>query len=121
MRIKTFGVFIATLYLLWPSVAGATFSIIARDSATGEVGYAVASRVFAVRLSGGVIDPEAGVARQADVHYSVQGNLLVGPEVIDARPTRSKRPRVLLPSGSSTRSRQATMPVATSEVGSRRS
>ena len=148
MRIKAFGVFIATSCLLWPSVAGATFSIIARDAATGEIGYAVASKVFAVRLGGSVIDPDVGVvARQADVrlkhgpramellksglapadviaqmlkedlaathqiaildltgriaastgaaatawkghkigdHYSVQGNLLVGPEVIDA-------------------------------------
>jgi uncharacterized Ntn-hydrolase superfamily protein len=138
---------LATL-IAWPSVAGATFSIIARDPATGEIGIAVASKVFAVRLAVGVVDPEVGVvARQSDVllkhgpramallksglspqeviaqlqkedlapthqlalidvtgrvaastgpgamdwkghkvgdHYAVQGNMLVGPQVVEA-------------------------------------
>jgi uncharacterized Ntn-hydrolase superfamily protein len=138
----------ATALMLYPSVADATFSIIARDPATGEIGIAVASKVFAVRLAVAVIDPEVGVvARQSDVivkhgpramelmksglspqeviaqllkedlapthqialidvkgrvhastgpnanpwnghkvgdHYSVQGNILVGPQVIEA-------------------------------------
>ncbi len=57
-----------TTLIFWPSAAGATFSIIARDPATGEIGIAVASKVFAVRLAIGVIDPEVGVvARQSDV------------------------------------------------------
>ena len=149
MTILRTAVFAAALLVI-ATPAFATFSIIARDPATGEIGYAVASKVFAVRL-GSVIDPEAGVvARQADVRmkhgpramellksglapneviaqmlkedllpthqiailditgriaastgaaalawkghkigstYSVQGNLLAGPEVIEAMAT----------------------------------
>jgi uncharacterized Ntn-hydrolase superfamily protein len=59
---------LVTTLVLWPTIAGATFSIIARDPNTGELGVAIASRVFAVRLAGPLIDPEVGViARQSDV------------------------------------------------------
>ena len=128
--------------------ASATFSIVARDPATGELGLAIASRVLAVRTSGSIAEADVGVvARQADwdtryarramdllrsgmsapdalrtlfeerpsttlqiaivdahgrvaaatgpnalewkghktgINYSVQGNVLVGPEVLDA-------------------------------------
>src|SRR5262245_47466888 len=47
--------------------ASATFSIIARDPATGEFGLAIASRVLSVRTSGSVAEADVGVvARQAD-------------------------------------------------------
>jgi Family of unknown function (DUF1028) len=53
--------------VLWPAAAAATFSIVARDPATGEIGIAVASRVLAVRLAVPVVDPEVGaIARQSD-------------------------------------------------------
>ena len=58
---------LAAALLMLATPAFATFSIIARDPATGEIGYAVASKVLAVRL-GSVIDAEAGVvARQSDI------------------------------------------------------
>jgi uncharacterized Ntn-hydrolase superfamily protein len=128
--------------------AFATFSIVARDPSTGELGLAIASRVLSVRTSGSIAEADVGVvARQADwdtryarraiellrtgmsapdvlrtllderpsttlqiaivdpqgrvaaatgakalawkghktgVNYSVQGNVLVGPHVLDA-------------------------------------
>jgi uncharacterized Ntn-hydrolase superfamily protein len=76
----------------------ATFSILAMDSATGEIGGAVQSRVFSV--GNGVLWAEAGVgavATQAviDVSYGPQGIALlkqgltapqVGARVLDADP-----------------------------------
>ena len=64
--------------LPWPPVA--TFSILARDSATGEIGGAVQSRVFSV--GNGVLWAEAGVgavATQAivDVSYGPQALALL--------------------------------------------
>jgi uncharacterized Ntn-hydrolase superfamily protein len=64
--------------LLWPSVAQATFSIVAIDPVTGDLGIAVASRYFAV----GAVVPwaEAGVgavATQAGV------NVGYGPRALE--------------------------------------
>ena len=47
--------------------AFATFSIVARDPSTGELGLAIASRVLSVRTSGSIAEADVGVvARQAD-------------------------------------------------------
>jgi uncharacterized Ntn-hydrolase superfamily protein len=65
---RVVGAVVLTLSILLPSTAGATFSIVARDPATGEIGIAVASKVFAVRLAVGLVDSDVGVvARQSDV------------------------------------------------------
>ena len=74
--------------------ATGTFSIIAYDSATGELGGAVQSRVFSV--GNGVLCAEGGVAaytgpkatswagdRQGR-HVTAQGNILAGPGVVDS-------------------------------------
>jgi uncharacterized Ntn-hydrolase superfamily protein len=64
------GIRAAVLILLITGAArpaSATFSIIARDPATGELGVAIASRVLAVRTSGSTAEADVGVvARQAD-------------------------------------------------------
>jgi uncharacterized Ntn-hydrolase superfamily protein len=73
--------------LPWPPVA--TFSILAMDSATGEIGAAVQSRVFSV--GNGVLWAEAGVGAAAtqaivDVSYGPQALALlkqgISPEAI---------------------------------------
>src|SRR5688572_26060342 len=92
----------------WPPVA--TFSILAMDSATGDIGGAVQSRVFSV--GNGVLWAEAGVgavATQAivDVSYGPQAITLLkqgmsAEQVVkqvwnadpDPRPTRSEERRV---------------------------
>jgi uncharacterized Ntn-hydrolase superfamily protein len=69
---------VAAAVIIWSHPAFATFSIIARDPATGEMGIAVASRVLAVRMQVGWAEPGVGiVARQADL------NLLYGPRAIE--------------------------------------
>src|SRR5437762_11742788 len=76
--------------LPWPPVA--TFSILAYDSTTGEIGAAVQSRVFSV--GNGVLWAEAGVGAAAtqavvDVSYGPQALALlrtgVAPEEIIKR------------------------------------
>ena len=62
----------------WPPIA--TFSILAMDSATGEIGGAVQSRVFSV--GNGVLWAEAGVGAAAtqaivDVSYGPQAIALL--------------------------------------------
>jgi uncharacterized Ntn-hydrolase superfamily protein len=85
--------------LPWPPVA--TFSILAMDSATGEIGGAVQSRVFSV--GNGVLWAEAGVGAAAtqaivDVSYGPQALSLLrqgltAPQVVAAVMDADKDPR----------------------------
>jgi uncharacterized Ntn-hydrolase superfamily protein len=74
----------------WPPVA--TFSILAYDSTTGEVGGAVQSRVFAV--GNGVLWAEAGVGAAAtqaivDVGYGPRALALLRDGIVPAQVIRS--------------------------------
>ncbi len=83
LTVPTVGLFAqspprAAAQLPWPPVA--TFSILAMDSTTGEIGGAVQSRVFSV--GNGVLWAEAGVGAAAtqaivDVSYGPQAIALL--------------------------------------------
>jgi len=71
MKTLVKGLFFSLMWMLLPSTAYATFSIVAIDPATGEMGIAVASRYFAV----GAVVPWA----EADVGaVATQANVNVG-------------------------------------------
>ena len=53
--------------------AFATFSIIARDAGTGEMGMAVASKYLATRANGSGAESDAGVAANQADNNNVRG------------------------------------------------